>query len=185
MYLQNLFCHYLKRERFKKISEVDVYISIPDTPEEFKNIFNSLNKSQLDECKKIREGITNEKNKRIHFLKNSDFLTKEIINHPQNTPLIIIGHNVNGNFHLPDGSVEHFYKIDSLANLSKQTIIYLSCNARIFTSDPAANYYLKYSDGIALANRINDTLIKSIGLNNGYEQTKEMLNNIILAFGKE
>lgn len=174
-----------ERSSLKKVSKAEVYISIPKTLEEFKNIFNEPNNSQFKNAKKIRETVKNEPNPKVHFLNNSDAFMNEIFHSTESTPIILIGHNEGGEFCFPDGSKKKFEKIDSIANVAKRTIIYLSCNSKLFTNNLATNYYLTYSDGIALTNRINNALT-----GNNYETTsiKKMeiiLNNIIETYGKE
>lgn len=174
-----------ERSSLKTVSKVEVYISMPETSKEFQNIFNELNNPQFKKTKEIREALANENNSKIHFLNNSDALENAIFRSPENSPLILIGHNESGEFRFPDGSSKRFEKIDSLTNVAKRTIIYLSCNSNVFTNNPAANYYLTYSDGIALTNRINNALLKNISLNGDNQQTKKILSDIIQGYGKE
>lgn len=56
-----------ERNSLKNVSKTEVYISIPKTSEEFKNIFNEPNEAHLKNANKIREVIGNEHNPKVHF----------------------------------------------------------------------------------------------------------------------
>lgn len=172
----------LSRERNSLINvkKSQVYISIPESPDEFKNIFDTPDNQQLNDCIGIKKRICNEKNINVHFVTSSDLLTNGIINSPDDMPIILIGHNEDGEFRLPDGSRKKFEHMDSLANVAKRSIIYLSCNADIFTNSPSANFYLTYHDGIAITNRINNALLKD-----GNFLSNETITNILEVYGKE
>jgi hypothetical protein len=144
------------------------------------NIFNHNNKFQLKEISAIFYD-KKPRNRNILFpVGKQEFLN--ILKKADNrTPHVIIAHNEEGKIKLPNGEEVSFEVIDSIAQIRKLKVIYLSCNSAKYTSNIGTHYSLTYYQAIKIANKIDILFSKLNGpSSDGLEDSSinELLNEI-------
>ncbi len=168
----------------KNISKAKVFISIPSNEKEFKNIFQTPNNNQCKNAVRLRNLLVKENNKNVSFPMSQEVFFEMLSkNDEKEKRIIIIGHNDEGVILFPDGSSSKIHDIDSVAKQFSRLIIYLSCNASDYTTNPAANYFLTYPEAVRLTNRLDYNVTVPLKLTS--EQLKNSLQKQLNDYGKE
>jgi hypothetical protein len=134
---------------------VETFISIPSSKDEYIKTFKSAKDDPVNNTIAIYQKISAAKYKNTSFPKSADEFIKTL-SQKSNNPLSLIGHNENGNLYFPDGSTVAISELDKIAKKFDRIVIYLSCNAASYTSNPAVAYYLDYATAIHLNNFITN-----------------------------
>jgi prepilin-type processing-associated H-X9-DG protein len=166
-----------RKVTLKAVDKLAVYVSIPSTTSEFQNIFQTHNVRQRKRTVDLYNTLKAESNQLIKFPSSASGVLKGVLEFKTRFPIVIIGHNEDGNILFPDGSAASFQELDSLAREAGRIIVYLSCNANEYTtSSPATSHFLTYEESIELANKLNT--IKLLD-SPSQKEIKLRLNNVL------
>lgn len=136
----------------KNINNFSVITLIPNSKEEFVNIFG-------------RAPTPNELNSITRIQKSSSFVVEKNLKKAKNILLlsnylksnkdyfVIIGHNENGNLILSSGEKININLLDSLKGA--KNVLILSCEAQLYTSLASPLYKLTYQEAFKIANQLN------------------------------
>jgi hypothetical protein len=139
------------------VTEVETYISIPSTLEEYEMIFKTKDQAGFKSTRDIYTKLQSDNLKNYKVTSSATNLIKSVSKESRK-PMTIIGHNENGLLFFPDGSSVAVSQIDKAAKKSRRVVVYLSCNAAAYTENPAVNYFLSYSEALSLNKYIIDQL---------------------------
>jgi hypothetical protein len=134
--------------------EVETFISIPSSEQEYLNMFKNKDEAPMRNTLNLYNQVKTTGKTNHFFPSSKDILIKSLQKKSDNL-VVIIGHNENGNLYFPDGSTLSFKQIDKTAKENSRMVVYLSCNAASYTSNPAVNYFLDYSQALDLNQFLN------------------------------
>jgi len=139
-----------------EMDNLEIYLSMPANAKEFKNIFGQINNAQLTEIQSIRSIIKDGQASKMNFASSAATLISGIDKSKSDRPIVVIGHNQQGNLYFPDGTFSSFAQMDSAAKVNKRVIVFLSCNAQDHTLSPAVKHYLSYVEALVLTKKLSN-----------------------------
>jgi len=167
-----------KTARESERSNVKTYVSMPSSEVEYRNIFDTYNPQLYTNVLNIRNQI-HQKQPEVMFLASAQDL-RNALGDGGVDPIQLIGHNEEGLFRFPDKTTMSISEIEEIAVSRNRIVIFLTCNASNYTSQPAVNVFLNYAEAVNITNYLQSRLKEQRGPFTDYNKTfEERIQRII------